>query len=137
MAEDESLPELFRVVNRRLRHLGLRSLDPWDVTPGQARALGVLLRGGPLRLSELAERLRIVPRSATEVVDALQAGGLVERRPDPHDRRAVLVALTERGEEVGTAVRSARAAEAEQFFGALDEPDRVELARILRVLAEH
>ncbi|MCO1657018.1 MarR family winged helix-turn-helix transcriptional regulator [Pseudonocardia humida] len=134
MAEDESLPELFRLVNRRLRQLARESLDPWDVTPGQSRALGVLLRGGPLRLSELAERLRIVPRSTTEVVDALQAAGLVERRPDPHDRRAVLVALTDHGSRVGEAVRAARAAEAERFFGALDEPDRVELARILRAL---
>jgi hypothetical protein len=65
--EDESLPELFRQANRRLRHLAWESLQPWDVTPGHSRALGVLARGGPLRLSELAERLRIVPRSTTEV----------------------------------------------------------------------
>jgi DNA-binding MarR family transcriptional regulator len=135
VSADESLPELFRLVNRRLRYLARESLEPWDVTVGQSRALGVLLRGGPLRLNELAERLRIVPRSTTEVVDALEAAGLAERRPDPHDRRAVLVALTARGRRIGEAVRAAREAEAERFFGALDEPDRAELARILRVLA--
>ncbi|WP_214405544.1 MarR family winged helix-turn-helix transcriptional regulator [Pseudonocardia lacus] len=135
MAEDESLPELFRLVNRRLRHLARQALEPWDVTVGQSRALGVLLRGGPLRLNELAERLRIVPRSATEVVDALQAAGLAERRPDPHDRRAVLVALTDEGRRVGETVRAAREAEAERFFGVLGAADRGELARILRVLA--
>ena len=135
MPEAESLPELFGLVNRRLRHLARESLEPWDVTVGQSRALGVLIRGGPLRLNELAERLRIVPRSATEVVDALQAAGLVERRPDPLDRRAVLVGLTGRGERIGESVRAAREAEAERFFGALDERDRAELARILRALA--
>lgn len=135
MPADESLPELFRLVNRRLRHLARQSLEPWDVTVGQSRALGVLQRGGPLRLNELAERLRIVPRSTTEVVDALQAAGLAERRPDPHDRRAVLVALTEHGQRIGETVRAARDVEAERFFGALDEPDRAELARILRMLA--
>ena len=36
-----------------------------------------------MRPSVLAERLRIAPRSATEVVDALEARGLVERGPDP------------------------------------------------------
>jgi DNA-binding MarR family transcriptional regulator len=133
--EDESLPELFRMVNRRLRQLAREALEPWDVTPAQSRALGVMQRGGPLRLSDLAERLRIVPRSATEVVDALQAAGLVERRPDLHDRRAVLVALTEEGDRVGASVRAARDAEAERFFGTLEESDRVELVRILRTLA--
>ena len=51
----------------------------------------------PMRLSELSDRLHIAPRSATEVVDALEARGLVERRPDPSDRRATLVELTEHG----------------------------------------
>ncbi len=134
MSEDESLPELFRQVNRRLRELGRTSMEPWDVTPAQSRALGVLLRGGPLRLNELAERLRIVPRSTTEVVDALEAAGLVERRPDPHDRRAVQVGLTEQGARVGESVRAAREAEAERFFGMLSAGDREDLARILRVL---
>ena len=76
------------------------ALAEWDVTPSQARALAVLRRGGPQRLGELAEHLRIAPRSATEVVDALAERGLVERRPDPADRRATLVALTAHGEEV-------------------------------------
>jgi DNA-binding MarR family transcriptional regulator len=134
VSEDESLPELFRQVNRRLRELGRTSMEPWDVTPAQSRALGVLLRGGPLRLNELAERLRIVPRSTTEVVDALEAAGLVERRPDPHDRRAVQVGLTEQGARVGESVRAAREAEAERFFGMLSAGDREDLARILRVL---
>jgi DNA-binding MarR family transcriptional regulator len=134
VSQDESLPELFRQVNRRLRELGRTSMEPWDVTPAQSRALGVLQRGGPLRLNELAERLRIVPRSATEVVDALEAAGLVERRPDPHDRRAVQVGLTEQGARVGESVRAAREAEVERFFGMLSAGDREDLARILRVL---
>jgi DNA-binding MarR family transcriptional regulator len=41
-----------------------------------------------MRLSELSEHLHIAPRSATEVVDALESRGLVRRRPDPDDRRA-------------------------------------------------
>jgi len=94
----------------------------------------VLLRGGPLRLSDLAERLRIVPRSTTEVVDALEAAGLAERRPDPADRRATLVALTARGTEVAEAARTARAAGAARFFATLSPADRADLARILTTL---
>jgi DNA-binding MarR family transcriptional regulator len=131
---EESLAEAFRGVARQLRHQTQRALAPWDVTPSQARALGVLTRHGPMRLGALSEYLRIAPRSATEVVDALVEAHLVERRPDPDDRRAILVAPTSRGEEVAAKIRAARAAEAEGFFARLDEADRASLARILRLL---
>ena len=131
---EESLAEAFRGVARQLRHQTQRALAPWDVTPAQARALGVLTRHGPMRLGALSEYLRIAPRSATEVVDALEEARLVERRPDPDDRRATLVATTDRGDEVATGIRAARAAEAEGFFARLDEADRTSLARILRAL---
>lgn len=89
---------------------------------------------GEMRLSELAEHLHIAPRSATEVVDGLEQRGLVERRPDPNDRRATLIALTDQGKRVSEAIRSARNVEAERFFGGLSASDRTHLARILRKL---
>ncbi|MFI6327453.1 MarR family winged helix-turn-helix transcriptional regulator [Micromonospora chersina] len=134
--DEESLAETFWAVARRLRHQSKRTLEPWEINPGHARALAVLMRHGAVRLSTLAEHLRIAPRSATEVVDGLAERGLVERRPDPVDRRATLVALTGEGERVGEAIRVARAAEAEKFFGALDPADRAELTRILRRLRD-
>jgi len=128
---DEPLVDTFWALSRRLRALAQEALAEWDVTPSQARALAVLQRGGPQRLGELAERLRIAPRSATEVVDALAERGLVERRPDPADRRATLVALTAHGEEVSAAIRSARKTGASSLFARLPPPDREELARLL------
>ena len=134
--EEESLAEAFWAVTRRLREQTREALGPWQVSPSQSRALGVLMRHGEMRLSTLAERLRIAPRSATEVVDDLQAHGLVERRSDPADRRATLVALTAHGSETGAAIQAAREAEAERFFAALGEEDRAGLARILRRLRD-
>src|SRR3954447_5976124 len=131
---EETLAEAFRGVARQLRHQAQRALAPWEVSPSQARALGVLTRHGPVRLGALSEHLRIAARSATEVVDALEEDGLVERRPDPCDRRATLVALTDRGAQVAAGVRAARAAEAEEFFARLDDADRACLTRILRNL---
>jgi DNA-binding MarR family transcriptional regulator len=131
---EESLAEAFRAVARQLRHQTQRALAPFDVIPSQARVLGVLARHGPMRLGALSEYLRIAARSATDVVDALEDARLVERRPDPADRRATLVALTGRGEEVAAGIRAARAAEAEEFFARLDEDDRTSLAQILRIL---
>jgi len=87
-----------------------------------------------MRLSELSDRLQIAPRTATEVVDALQARDLVRRRADPADRRAILVELTERGTGVLAEIRTTRGAEAGRTFGRLSRTERADLARILSKL---
>ena len=88
----------FGAVARRLRSASMASLSAWDVTPSQMRAIRILTgHEAGVRSSELAHHLHIAPRSATEVVDALEAKGLVQRSPDPSDRRATLVSLTPRG----------------------------------------
>ncbi|MEU4620961.1 MarR family transcriptional regulator [Actinoplanes sp. NPDC023801] len=133
---EETLAESFWAVTRRLRLHTRNALQPWHVSPSQSRALGVLSRHGEMRLSAVAEHLRIAPRSATEVIDDLQERGLVERRPDPSDRRATLVALTGQGITTAHAIDEARAAEAERLFTVLNAADRAELARILRQLRD-
>ena len=132
---DESLADAFWSVARRLRETSQETLAPWDITPAHLRALRVLKRHGTMRLSELSDHLHIAPRSTTEVVDAMESRGLVQRRPDPGDRRATLVQLTEHGGSVLDAIRTAaRGTEAERVFGRLSAADRAELARILRQL---
>jgi DNA-binding MarR family transcriptional regulator len=58
------------------------------------------LAGGGLRLTELAERLDVTKQAALKVVDEMEARGLVERMPAPGDRRAKLLRLTARGQQV-------------------------------------
>lgn len=129
--DDETLPTAFWAVARQLRRLSRASLAPWDLTPSQSRALSVLTRHGVLRLTDLSAHLHIAPRSTTEVVDSLQERGLAERRPEPSDRRVALVALTDEGERVGQAIRSAREAEGERYFDVLSASDRAHLAALL------
>jgi DNA-binding MarR family transcriptional regulator len=131
---EENLADAFRSVGRRLRETSQETLAPWDINPSHFRALRVLNHHGAMRLSDLSEHLHIAPRSATEVVDALESRGLVERRPDPRDRRATLAELTGPGTDVLRAIRAARGTEAERFFGRLSPGDRAHLARILREL---
>jgi DNA-binding MarR family transcriptional regulator len=133
---DEPMSEAFWAVARRLRETSQEALAPWDIAPSQFRALRVLKRHGVMRLSELADHLRIAARSATEVIDALEARDLVERRPDPADRRATLVEVTEHGISVLDAVGAARGTEAERVFGRLSPADRADLTRILRKLQD-
>jgi DNA-binding MarR family transcriptional regulator len=75
----DSLGEAFGAVARRLRAASMAAFAAYDVTPSQVRAIRVLDAHGGVRSKELAEHLRIAPRSATEVVDALEAKGLVSR----------------------------------------------------------
>jgi DNA-binding MarR family transcriptional regulator len=135
-AGEEPLSEAFWAVARRLRETSQETLAPWEISPSHLRALRTLKRHGIMRLSELSERLHIAPRSATEVVDGLESRGLVQRRPDPGDRRATLVEVTAAGAGMLEAIRAARGTEAERVFGQLSPADRADLARILRKLQD-
>jgi DNA-binding MarR family transcriptional regulator len=132
----ETLGELLVRVTRGQRRRWREALAPWDLSPHHVRALRVVTDRSGTRLSELAEALHIAPRSATEVADALQARGLVERTPDPTDRRAVVLAPTEEGRRVQAEIAAARAADNRDLFARLSADDRATLARILRTLAE-
>jgi DNA-binding MarR family transcriptional regulator len=89
-----------------------------------------------MRLSELSDRLQIAPRTATEVVDALQARDLVRRHPHPADMRATLVEVTQHGTCILAEIRATRGTEAGRVFGRLSPVDRAELARILSKLRD-
>ncbi|MCZ2822830.1 MULTISPECIES: MarR family winged helix-turn-helix transcriptional regulator [unclassified Modestobacter] len=131
-----TLGDLLMRVARTLRRRFIATLAPWDLSPHQARALRVVCSRDGVRLSELAEALRIAPRSATEVADGLQERGLVERAADPADRRAVRLTPTEAGRRVQREVDDARAADSHELFARLSAADRAELERILRQLTD-
>jgi DNA-binding MarR family transcriptional regulator len=70
----------------------------------------------------------------TTRLDRLERAGLVERRPDPDDRRGVLVRLTRRGQQsAGDAVRAVLSAHDEYLQG-LPDRDRDKLVAALRKL---
>jgi DNA-binding MarR family transcriptional regulator len=124
---------------KRMRRQTAERLEPYGITPGQGRALRVLAHaadcetpGRAIRLSELADRLHIAPRSATSVVDTLETAGLAERVPDPADRRAVGLRLTEAGRQAVERIGRVRQEVAEDYFGAVGPADRDALLRVLR-----
>ncbi|WP_345771954.1 MarR family winged helix-turn-helix transcriptional regulator [Geodermatophilus sabuli] len=132
----ELLGELLMRVARTQRRRWRDALAPWDLSPHQARALRVVGAREGTRLSDLAEALHIAPRSATEVADALQARGLVERSADPTDRRAVVLTTTAAGRRVLQEAAAARSADSRDLFTRLDPTDRATLARLLRTLSD-
>jgi DNA-binding MarR family transcriptional regulator len=129
------LADLLHGLTRRLRRAQAEQLAPLGLTPAQERALRTLARSDePLRMTELADRLGIVPRSLTTVIDALEEAGLVRREIDPSNRRAILLHLTEPGAAVRDDMRQARRRAAEELFAPLSEGERKTLAELLLAL---
>ncbi len=81
-----------RNFNRRARHLGL--------TQAQWQALAHLSRREGINQATLADLMEIQPITLARLIDRLEGAGLVERRPDPRDRRAVRLYLTKKAEPI-------------------------------------
>lgn len=96
--------ELRAVLGRLMRRLRAEHRFPLS----HGAVLGRLDRGGPQSVSDLAAAERVRPQSMAQTVSDLESDGLVERNPDPGDRRRALVSLTAEGNEALQADRRAR-----------------------------
>jgi DNA-binding MarR family transcriptional regulator len=98
----QSLAELRHHI-RRFLHSSEQAARGAGLEPRQHQLL-LALKGLPPGtrpcIGELAERLQIQHHSMVELVNRLEAGGYVRRKRAPHDRREVLLALTQKGEKV-------------------------------------
>lgn len=116
----------------RMRRASMLALEPLGLTPAQSRALRTVARAAaPMRMGELAQRMGIVPRSATSLVEALVTDGLLERSTDPANRRVVLVSLSAGGQEVQEKMARARSQAATRILSPLSPP---EIERLLVLL---
>jgi DNA-binding MarR family transcriptional regulator len=79
-------------------------LRPYGITFSRYEALVLLMysRNGSLPLSKIGERLQVHATSVTNVIDRLEAAGLVRREPNPQDGRGTLAVLTAEGRAVAT-----------------------------------
>ena len=96
-----------RYANARLPSFGL----PPTLTMPRVRLLLAVASGAAeatsTRMSDIALDLGVTARTITTMVDALETEGRVERVPDPNDRRAISLVLTERGEAAVPAIQQA------------------------------
>src|ERR1700737_4796331 len=102
-----------------------------DLAPVQAKALHELNPEPPISMRELAERLKSDPSNVTGLVDRLEARGLVERRPDPNDRRIKGLALTAAGAKMRERL-FARLYSAPRSVAALSECEQRSLRDVLQ-----
>jgi len=93
---DVELPARLRLAITRMARR-LRQEAGTDLGPSQAAALATIERHGPLAPSELADRERIKRPTATRILARLTELGLVNRIPDPSDRRCAIVSASPEG----------------------------------------
>jgi DNA-binding MarR family transcriptional regulator len=105
--------------------------------PGEFDVLATLRRSGdPFMLSptRLYEAAMISSGGMTNRLDRLERAGLIERRPDPNDRRGKLIALTVAGRRVIDETISRHVANEEQLLSVLTTAEQEKLNALLRKL---
>jgi DNA-binding MarR family transcriptional regulator len=103
MTKELNLEEVGRTLHSNAIHL-LRHVRTEDSTmgigPAQASALSVIVFGGPLTLSKLAEAEQVKPPTMSRVVEALVKEGLVRRETNKDDRRSIMISPTDKGTKI-------------------------------------
>jgi DNA-binding MarR family transcriptional regulator len=132
VGEAELAARLRLTVMRLARRL--RQQAPAGVTPSQLSVLATLSIKGPMTLGVLAEAERVRPPTMTRIVTALEEEGLLDRKPDPDDRRRATILLTDEGRGLLATSRSRKTAYLVERLRDLPDEDRAILARAADVL---
>ncbi|AYN42634.1 MarR family transcriptional regulator [Streptomyces dangxiongensis] len=136
---DGLLAEQLLRLTRRVHRIQKRHLEQHDlgITPAQSRLLRTLAHyASPPRMADLAERLEVVPRAVTTLVDGLEASGRVRRVPDPANRRVTRIELTDEGRSTLGELRAARRSAAAEMLAPLTEKERQVLGVLLDTLVD-
>jgi DNA-binding MarR family transcriptional regulator len=132
--------EVLSRVSRLARHLDRarsQAFDAHGLESWEFDVLAALRRAGtPYQLSpgKLLKETLVTSGTMTNRVDRLTARGLVERLPDPHDRRGVLVQLTPAGRDKVDAAMAYLLTHERALLGGLSGGDQQKIARALREL---
>jgi len=127
------LGDTSRILRRRFEQ---RALE-YNLTSAQWRAIGQLSRTDGLTQVALASRLEIEPMTVCRLVDRMEAAGFVERLPNPSDKRAKLVCLTEQSRGLLDEMRSIALEVYEEAFEGFDEEERLALIAALNRISEN
>ena len=131
----DELGELVTTVARRLRRNSKLRLSTLGISFSQAHVLRTLARASaPMRMSEIARAIEIVPRAVTAIVEALESKGLVRREIDTQDRRFVIVVLTSTAQGLLSELARARSEASAIMFGNMDKDTKKALLENLSSL---
>lgn len=106
------------------------------VSLARSKFLLLLECQGPQRSTDIACALGFAPRTVTEAIDGLERDKLVKREPDPKDRRAKIVSITQTGRAVISAAQQPQHKTIEAIFATLSEEQKQQLKEIISCLSE-
>lgn len=130
----DQLSRLQRLRERTVQQLGARGVDGLEMAA--YRCVFALLERGPMRSGALAEVLLADPSTVSRHVAQLVALGHLERRPDPDDGRATVIAVTGPGRAAAAGMRSRRNERLATVVGDWEPQDRTDLVRLLTRLLD-
>lgn len=128
---DENIGTMLAQVSRLMRRSFDERARSVGVTRPQSHVLSILKRHEGINQGGLAEILEVEPITAGRMIDRLQDADLVERRPDPEDRRAWRLHLTSRGEALIDELRPLALETFELALEGIGEEDRAALMIML------
>jgi DNA-binding MarR family transcriptional regulator len=133
----DALNQAIRLLSLRHRARAATLLAPLGLHPGQEALLLELARTGPMIQAQLGEALGCEPPSVTLMTRKLEATGHIRRMPDPSDRRASVVELTDRGRALADQVKQLWCALAEETVTGLPARTAAELPGILKAMTDN
>jgi MarR family transcriptional regulator, transcriptional regulator for hemolysin len=116
--------EALTKVSRKIRTVFNQKVTAHGLTYPRARALFRLARKQNMTQTELACELELEQATMVRLLDRMEENGLLERRPDPGDRRVKLIVLTPHGQEQAAFVRKLADEIRHQFFEGV-EPEEL------------
>lgn len=125
-------------VTHRLRRFAGAPYRKYGWPAAQVRLLLVVESlGDRPRMGEVKESLGLTGRAVTSAVDALERDGLLTREPDPTDRRASLLAITEAGRERLTAIKAIAREHSDTTWQILTPSERQQFLTLLLKVDHH
>lgn len=129
--------QLLFVVQQAAQALAAERLEPLGLSPRAWGLLSTLAESGPLTQIELATTMSVDRTAMVYLVDELEEQALVERVRHPQDRRAFLIHLTARGQDVQRRAAAALAGAAQTLLAPLDAAESRQLTDLLARVAAH
>lgn len=128
------LIQLISGVNKRLEQAVGARLKPTGIAVEQYRVLRELDRANGQTMGDLAAAVFVDAPTLTKIIDRMIAGGLVFRSPDPHDRRKVLIFLSESGQSTLADLKTLVEGPEDRLVGPLAPGDVRQLRALLQSL---
>jgi DNA-binding MarR family transcriptional regulator len=122
--------------SRGFTRYGTTRFGAYGLSPARVQLITAVGEAPGIRMGTLAEQLGVTSRAITGLVDALEAEGLLERQPDPADRRAFRLALTDNGTEQLTRIDKLHNTVSADAFADLNNQERAQLAELLQRVIE-